>query len=172
MDVEMVLEIEPPKIDEPNELQKLQQEIDTLKLQVERLTNLEKAVKRMFQPDQIQRMMNPKVANNKKWSSITLQLCLQLYLMIGPAGYNFLRKQRNFPGPCESTLKYYMRMVKMEPGVISDDIMGLLSKKVDKMPPEDRYCALIIDEMAIQAEINYDDSSQSFIGHPTLGKDL
>ena len=151
-------------------MEKLQKEIDTLKLQVEQLTNLEKGVKKMLQPDQIERMKNPKVGNNKKWSSVTLQLCLQLYLMIGPAGYNFLRKERNFPGPCESTLKYYMRMIKMEPGVISDDIMRLLSKKVEKMPLEDRYCALILDEMAIQAEINYDDSSQSFIGHPTMAQ--
>ena len=76
-----------------------------------KLKDLEEKLKLVFQPDQIERMNNPKVANNKKWSSLTLQQCLQLYLILGPAGYNFLRKERNYPAPGVSTLQFYMSKI-------------------------------------------------------------
>ena len=110
-------------------------------------------------------MKNPKVANNKKWSSLTLHKCLQLYLILGPAGYNFLRKERNYPAPGVSTLQFYMSKIILEPGKISKDILGLLEKKVEKMAPESR---LVIDEMSIQAEIAYNNTTQEFMGYPTL----
>ena len=173
----MVVEINPP-----TEAENLQSEINTLKIKLgekdeeinklsaenKEFRNLEVGVKKIFQPDQIDRMKNPTVSNNKKWSSMTLQLCLQLFLMLGTAAYNFLRKERNFPAPCISTLRYYMSMISMEPGVISNDLMNLLAKKVSKMRPASRICALVIDEMSIQAQIDYDNTTQAFIGHPTM----
>ena len=145
-----------------------EKEIVELKRVNAKFKDLDEKLKLVFQPDQIARMKNPKVSNNKKWSSLTLQQCLQLYLMLGPAGYNFLRKERNHPAPGVSTLQFYMSKIIVEPGIISKDILSLLEKKVAKMAPESRWCSLVIDEMTIQAQICYNNTTQEFIGHPTL----
>ena len=169
-------------INQPTEIEKLKEEVNALKrVMIEqekeivalkrvnaKFKDLEDKLKLIFQPDQIARLKNPKVANNKKWSSLTLQQCLQLYLILGPAGYNFSRKERNFPAPGVSTLQFYMSKITLEPGKISKDILDLLAKKTEKMVPESKWCALVIDEMSIQAQIGYNNTTQEFMGYPTL----
>ena len=56
-----------------------------------------------------------------------------------------------------------MSKIMLEPGIISKDILSLLEKKVEKMEDESKWCALVLDEMSIQAKVSYNNTTQDHL---------
>ena len=49
-----------------------------------------------------------------------------------------------------------------------EDVFTMLKMKVDLMEEKDKNCGLVIDEMAIQPKYEFNSTTQSFMGRPTL----
>ena len=139
------------------ELKKSEQEKIKLNAIVER-------VKLIFNDDQIERLMCP--GSRKPWSNKTLQECILDYYRLGTSQYNYLR-DKGYPMPSARTLQKHLMNINCEPGT-QHDLLKLLKKKVQNMKPQERFTNLAIDEMAIMPKLQFDSSTQAFMGYPTV----
>ena len=146
------------------EIEKKIKEIEELKIKLARLQPQVDGVAKIFNEDQLYKLLHPKTT--AKWSSVTVEQCLQLYLRVGTTGYEFLLK-KGYPLVSISVLQKYLRKLNSDPG-IQYDIIKVLKKKVDVMPKKSRYCALVVDEFELQAKKEYDCSTGTIIGTPTI----
>ena len=55
-----------------------------------------------------------------------------------------------------------------EPGHLYEDMFKMLEPQVEKLPKEARFCALNCDEMSLNPRREYDTTTKSLMGHPTL----
>jgi len=89
----------------------------------------------------------------------------------GTTAYSTLQKGFNgksgWPIPHPKTLQRHLAEIQIEPG-ICEDVFTMLKMKVDFMEEKDKNCGLIIDEMAIQPKYEFNSTTQSFMGRPTL----
>ena len=60
-----------------------------------------------------------------------------------------------------------MKKVKFAPGTLHA-MIEKMRPKVEKMHPKERCIALVIDEISIEGKREYDSSSGTFYGHPTM----
>jgi hypothetical protein len=141
-------------------IEKQKEEIDALKRKVARM----EPTKKLFNEDQFYKLLHPKTTS--KWSLLTVEQCLQMYLRIGTSGYEFLLS-KGYPLVSISVLQRYLRKLNSDPG-IQYDAIKVMAKKVELMPRKARYCALVVDEFEIQAKKEYDCSSGTMMGIPTI----
>ena len=129
-------------------LEKLKAELAKKDKIIEDLSETVTAVKGILNDDQLEKLKNP--AKNLVWTDRTIQKALHDYLVGGSTAYNFQRP-RGHPNPHIRTLQRHMSVVKCEPGLNGmEDFTRLMKSKVKNMPPLDRNCGLMIDEMSIQ----------------------
>jgi len=121
-------------------------------------------VGKVLPDDQILRLQNP--SSRMPWSDKTLQKSMQLYYTCGAKGYRFMR-EKGYPLPERTTILRHCNKIESDFGT-QHDMLKLLAMKINTIQPRDRKCAIIFDEMAIQAKREYDPTSGEFIGHPTL----
>lgn len=57
--------------------------------------------------------------------------------------------------------------LKFKPGIL-EKVFTILKIKVETFKPEEKYAGLLIDEMAIKPGLQYDNSTTSIIGRPTM----
>lgn len=100
------------------------------------------------------------------WSDETIQKGLKLRLACGTRGYDLV-KQLCAPLPSERTLQRRLEDVKFLPGVLNE-VLQPLALKVATMSTVERHACLMIDEMSITPGLDYDNSSKTVIGIPTL----
>ncbi|KYQ54646.1 hypothetical protein ALC60_06453 [Trachymyrmex zeteki] len=100
------------------------------------------------------------------WSSRTFNKALKLYVTCGQKGYEEIRRQ-NLPYPSIRTLQERIQYLKFKPGVL-EDVFTILKIKVETFKPEEKHAVLLIDEMAIKPGLQYDNSTTSIIGRPTM----
>ena len=150
--------------DDPS-LQK-DQKIKEQEILIEKLQATKSAVQRVFNEDQIKKLEKPNVRYH--YLEKTIQDCIQVYIACGASGYNFLRDEMHYPYPHLSTLRNHLRGVECNPGIVTD-FFKLMKQKVDKMTdPKEKLCCLLLDEMAIAPKKEYDTTTQSVIGYPTI----
>ena len=142
------------------EIEKKKKELDAIKRKVAMM----EPTKKLFNEDQFYKLLHPKTT--AKWSLLTVEQCLQMYLRIGTSGYEFLLS-KGYPLVSISVLQRYLRKLNSEPG-IQYDAIKVMAKKVELMPKKARYCALVVDEFEIQAKKEYDCSSGTMMGIPTI----
>ncbi len=136
--------------------------IDRLTKENDRLSVL---LNKTFNSDQL-KALDPNTKKVHAWSEGTLKKSIAKLLMCGPTGYEHCRSEGE-PLPCIRTLHSHLAKINFEPGLL-EDMFVLLSQEVARMAEVDKYCCLMIDEMAIQSCIEYDQTTQSLIGHPTM----
>ena len=134
---------------------------------IEKLQATVKAVKNIFNDDQIRKLENP--VKRIHWSDQTIQDAIQVYVMSGGTTYDFLRTTMHLPYPHLNTLRRHLKDIKCQPGILGD-FFTLMQKKVDLMAPQEKMCSLILDEMAIKPKKEYDRSTDSIIGYPTINE--
>ena len=71
------------------------------------------------------------------------------------------------PLPSQHTLRRRIEHLKFYPGILEEVIMAMRSK-INVMTNEERYCAILIDEMAINSKLDFDVSTDMVLGKPTL----
>ena len=127
-------------------------------------------LERVFNEDQIGRFVCP--GSKKAYLPKTLQESVHLYYSCGSSAYQFLR-EKGYPLPSIRTLQQHLVGLNCQPG-IQYDFIKIMAKKVDKLTDYEKYCGLAIDEMAILPMIQFDATTQSYKGHPTIpaGKKL
>ena len=146
------------------ELRLKEKQIEALKGQISRMQPKVDVMSKIFNPDQVYKMLHPETTS--KWSELTIEHCLTFYYLLSTSGYQFLIK-RGYPLVSISVLQRYMRKIISGPG-IQYHVIKVLAKKVEIMPPKARYCTLVIDEMEIKATREYDCSTGKIIGTPTI----
>ena len=85
-----------------------------------------------------------------------------------PRAYNFLQPILSLP--VASSISHWTSSVNCEPGLFEDVIQYLGKKK--ETDENFRYCALMIDAMAIKNSIIYDKTSGSYVGFSNYGENL
>ena len=128
------------------------------------LTQKIESVSKFLEEDQILRLQNP--SSRMPWSDKTLQKSMQLYYTCGAKGYQFMR-EKGYPLPDRSTIQRHCNKIESDFGT-QHDLLKLMAMKINTIEPRDRKCAIIFDEMTIQAKREFDPTSGEFIGHPTL----
>ncbi len=142
--------------------QEQQSEIGRLKKENERLSVL---LNKTFNQDQLQ-ALDPEAKRVGAWSDETLKKAIAKLLMCGQTGYEHCRSEGE-PLPALRTLQWHLAKIKFEPGLL-EDMFVLLSQEVKRMEQIEKYCCLMIDEMAIKPCLEYDQTTQSLMGSPTL----
>ena len=122
--------------------------IKVLEAEAERKDKIINAVQNIFNEDQIRKMLLPSTST-MHWDSTTIMESIYLYYKSGTTLYKYLRENRKHPLPSISTLKYHLRQVECEPGVLSDFI-GFMKKPAENLKEYQKFCILCVDEMALK----------------------
>ncbi len=101
-----------------------------------------------------------------EWDSETIKRALQLNFSCGRCGYETLLEQ-NFPLPSLRTLRRRLECIPFNSGVL-DEVFDMLETKVNSMAADDRDCCLTLDEMKTTGKVEYDKSSDKYVGYVTL----
>ena len=145
-------------------IEKQKKEIEELSRKNSALEQAQKLLKRFLTDDQIYRVLHPN--SRSHWSDLTIQKCLDLYYHCGTRGYELLIAN-GYPLPLPRTLQRHIRFYGCEPGILYQN-MDVMKKTVAKMCAKERKCVLMIDEMQIQAKVEYDPGTGAMIGKPTV----
>ena len=125
----------------------------------------EESFKGLFNTEQLE-ILKGKSSMGVTWSTATIKTALKLRFGCGTTGYNLLLSQ-GYPLPTIRTLQKRTAKISFEPG-IAEDIFFLLKTKVATMDELDKECVILMDEMNLQSELNYDPTLQSLIGTATI----
>lgn len=137
------------------QIAKLEDKVKELKCSLE-------AFEKLFNPDQLEKLKGRKVVS---WSDNTITKGIQTKYVVGSTGYKYLRSL-GFPFPSETSLNDRTRMLDVQPGII-DDSFKLLSLKTPDWHPNECDAVLVLDEKAIEENIQYDVRRQTIIGNIT-----
>ena len=74
-----------------------------------------------------------------------------------------------FKLPSPFTLRSWVNSVNIKTG-LSEDMFCLLETKVKTMNPEDRVCALYVEEMSLKSCLNYHFNHDCIYGFTDIGK--
>ena len=135
----------------------LQKENDSLKATVA-------SVKKIFNDDQMHRLLNP--SSRSRWSYKTMQFFLALKTLIGPTAYEWLYA-KGWPLAHINSIYNHAAKIECEPGILYD-FLTLTEFEVATRPARDKYVALVMDEMSIKPKYVYNNHTQSFMGNPTI----
>lgn len=119
------------------------------------LKNQLAGVKRVFTENQIKKMDKQKRIS---WSVTEISNAIAMYAA-GPRAYR-LSLKRGFPYPAVSTLKEWLRKIKLEPGILKS---ALKIAEFANMTEKDRVCTIIFDEMKVRKEFQYDQARDCVI---------
>ena len=165
----------PPDIDEvsscgscssfKDEILKLRSEVAALKEENGKLTDIVNNVEKVFRKDQLKRLNNPSAF--VAWSDITIKNTIHIYYTVGITGFNFLRDECGFPLPCVRTLRNHLKVVSMKPGLLRD-FFYYMERKVKNFTRQERQVSVLVDELGLKPGREYDMTTQSFYGHPTM----
>ena len=146
-------------------LEKQKQENDKLREAICILEIKVDAMSKLFQPDQLHRILNSK--SKSHWSDESLEVFIKLYIKIGTKGYQYLRNKLNWPLPDPTTIQRHMNKISFKPGE-SDDIVKLVNLKTCDFSEQDKQYGLVIDEMSTQSKLEWDPTNGEFVGYPTV----
>lgn len=95
-----------------------------------------------------------------EWSDDDIASVLTLR-SLSPRCYRYLRLQKHWPLPCETTLKESARRFYCEPGILSA-VLQLMHSKGDSVSPLEKLTVISFDEMFIKKEWSYDKAMDVF----------
>ncbi|XP_064473292.1 uncharacterized protein LOC135387973 isoform X2 [Ornithodoros turicata] len=103
----------------------------------------------------------------RRWPPHFRSFALNLHFK-GPQAYRYLSEVLALPS--ESSLRNWLKEVTLEPGVMPSVLEGLKTK-LQGLPPKDRTCVLLFDEMSIKEHLQYDSRSDTVYGFADTGKE-
>ena len=121
----------------------------------------------IWNSDQIERVLLPP-DSHPQWSTGTIEGCMKAVARCGGKGYDYLYDEMNLPVVPRRTVQKHLAIIDSEPGPVLHDIMRMMSKKAEKMTPEEKLCNLNIDEMCLKAKYQYDIATQQYYGKVTI----
>ena len=145
-----------------NNQQELIKSIEKRNLELEKVKS---NVNKCLRDDQIKNL-GVKDKTGHRYSNETIKDSIKLLITGGRNGYDTLRNL-NYPFPSIRTIAKRTEHIKFKSG-IHDEAFELLEMKIRPMLPEDKNCAVLLDEMAIKPSINYDNRTDSFVGKTTI----
>lgn len=99
------------------------------------------------------------------WNDKVIRDCILLN-SCSPKGYNFIRQKKLLTLPSSMTLKRYIGPFTGEYGITSL-IRDRLKEESSNLNDYEKFCSLVIDEMAIQQNLTYDMKCDTFFGLKT-----
>lgn len=157
----------------------IQKELEILKVLVKKLTeenlclkkenaNLEKNMSSLIEKEvniQVENIIGSyfsetqikKIINKKRvseWSSDDIANAFTLR-SLSPKCYKYLRLEKGFPLPSESTLKERVKNFYCEPGILVS-VLDILKEKSDTFTEQEKLTIISFDEMSIKKEWSYD----------------
>ena len=123
------------------------------------------AIKRLFNPEQIELLLGLK--KHVVYSDKTITQDIETYYLCGTSGYEHLLK-RGFPFASISTLNRHMKNLTICPGKLNESAYKLAELKARNMDENQKEVSLIIDQMSIQQRIEWDQSNKRLSGHITF----
>lgn len=109
---------------------------------------------------QLHRKNAPYSEDEKRLAKLIFFHSASCYSRLRKAGVNL---------PCESTLRYWISEISIEPG-FSNDLLELINKALTDLPEDERLCALKWDEMSIKAWEEYNKKLDLIEGLVDLGE--
>ena len=158
------LELEELRKNEETENKKT---IKSLKREALKHEVLREKIEDIWNPDQIERVLGPP-GSHPPWSELTLEGCMKTMARVGGKGYEYLYDELKLPVVPRRTCQRHLSSIDSEPGPVLHDIMRMLSKKAEKMTPQEKLCCLNIDEMCLTAKYQYDSATQQYYGKITI----
>jgi hypothetical protein len=102
-----------------------------------------------------QKMALERNPNGRRWSKDIIRLCLTLYCR-SPRGYSELRNSNFLILPSQNLLRKYKNTVHQQAGINNDVLEWMTNEaKLKNIPPAGFQGGLIIDEMAIQPDLQF-----------------
>uniref|UniRef100_A0A147BVI5 Putative p-32 hm n=1 Tax=Ixodes ricinus TaxID=34613 RepID=A0A147BVI5_IXORI len=129
-------------------------------------TNLRNGLKSYLNKDQVLRLTT-KTVRGSAWSEGTVVKGLKVRLSCGSESYNVVR-ELVAPLPSERTLQRRLQQHKFPPGILIE-MMKPLEVKVGLMSPAERHAVLMMDEIQLNEGLDYDATTGTVIGRPTIG---
>ena len=96
------------------------------------------------------------------WSTETVRMAFQIRFLTGVHGYQFVRSL-GYPLPSYRTLCDRVQHAEFHPGVQSD-IISWLSNKIVNMRDQEKDVVLMLDEMQVSKQLQYDKGLNKFLG--------
>ena len=121
----------------------------------------------IWNKDMVRKMMKPSTST-VHYSTKTILECILIYYRVGTTAYEMFR-DNGYPYPSLSTLKNHLRQVDCEPGIL-DDFFIFMKNQLDNLEEHEKYSILNGDEMAIKPGIEYNTTTQEYVGTPTMSK--
>ena len=140
--------------EQQGKIEELQKEVNELKA----------CLSKVFNEDQVKFLNNQNV---RSWSDKTLEECIYLYYKMGGTAYEAMRK-RGFPIPSKRTLTRHLSKIQCTPGTTLKDYLRLLHMLTKDMEEKNKKVGVIGDEIAVDPKVEFDVSTQEFIGAPTI----
>ncbi|KAK8762028.1 hypothetical protein V5799_026701 [Amblyomma americanum] len=112
------------------------------------------------------RVLQKGTMRGSSWTQKTIQESLKVRLACGGRGYEYLRGN-GWPLPAERTLQKHIEDIKFTPGIL-EEVFPALASKVATFHNEERYAVLMLDEIQLTPGLDYDITTRSVIGRPTL----
>jgi hypothetical protein len=107
-----------------------------------------------------------KKPRGRRWTAEEKLMALSLFKK-GPKTYRFLRYF--IPLPVKSTLVTVLRSIPLHPG-LNEEVLAHLRSVVNNFQcEEEKYCALLFDEMSIKPHLSYDSSQDKILGYVDHG---
>jgi hypothetical protein len=106
-----------------------------------------------------------KRAKGRRYSNEFKCMALAIYYK-GPKAYKFLASM--FALPSRSTLNLWLQGMTVPAG-FSKNVFEILQMRTSQLTERNRVCALLIDEMAIKANLAYDKYMDVVVGYENMG---
>nr|ACJ50158.1 transposase [Glyptapanteles indiensis] len=122
-----------------------------------------KNLSQFLSADQIVRLNHNNTKFRRKWTENTIKSSLQIRMVTGCKGYEYLRCNAGYPLPSLRTLRRRIEKFSFAPG-LENDIIPWLAKKVETLEGYSRNCYISIDEMQMSSKIEYDKGLKRMVG--------
>ena len=97
-----------------------------------------------------------------RYSEEIKQFAISLHFY-SPRAYKFVRKSLSLPHP--STLRAWSSNIECDPGFLNNSLLYVESQVKENQ----QDCIIIIDEMAIKKQLQWEKKSSTFVGHTDYG---
>ena len=112
----------------------------------------------------VQNQFNKSLKTGSRYSKDIKEFSISLHFY-SPRAYKFVRKTLHLPHP--ATIRSWAGDVVCEPGFLSN-VIGSLSTKLQLNGETE--CALILDEMCICSDMQWDKKNSQFVGNVDYGE--
>ncbi|KMQ85122.1 transposable element p transposase, partial [Lasius niger] len=119
-----------------------------------------------FENDQLDALSKGGHLRGLKWSDKTVLKALRIHFASSTVGYELISSTQ-MPLPCVRVLQNRMQHLKFSPGILQE-IFQVLPAKINNMASLHKHCMLSFDEMSIKEALEFDTSTNTYIGYCTV----